>query len=128
VKFVRNGKYSKRITGFFHIHNTAANVPSLKYPNKTIRFTAGFSRIQRELFQDKTLTENLDGTTSNVTRNSILRQQSGNPGYVPITILQRTNTSIPSGSYTCEVFAYTTTSSTNVICDHLDIGLIGNLY
>jgi len=29
--------------------NTAANVPSLMYPNKTIRFTADFSRIQREL-------------------------------------------------------------------------------
>jgi len=69
----------------------------------------------------------LNGTTSNVTRNSIVRQQGGDPGYVPITILQRTNTSIPSGNYSCQVFAYTTTSSTNVICDHLDIGLIGNL-
>ena len=69
----------------------------------------------------------IDGTTSNKTKQTIIKAQSGNDGYVPITIIQRTDTSLTPTTYTCNVYAYIETASTGVSCDHIDIGLIGNL-
>jgi hypothetical protein len=69
----------------------------------------------------------INSTTSNITRNSIIRQQSGNPGYVPILIIQRTSTKVGPGTYDANVYAFTSNTSTNVLCDHIDISLLGNL-
>ncbi|NDB82963.1 MAG: hypothetical protein EB127_09530 [Alphaproteobacteria bacterium] len=70
----------------------------------------------------------IDLTTSNTTKQSIIRSQSGNTGYAPITLFQRTNTSVSPNTYTCSVFAYTETASSSLVsCDHVDIALIGNL-
>jgi hypothetical protein len=70
----------------------------------------------------------IDLTTSNPTKQSIIRNQSGDNGYAPITVIQRTNTSVSANTYTCSVFAYTdTASSGGVTCDHIDIALIGNV-
>ncbi|NDB81541.1 MAG: collagen-like protein, partial [Alphaproteobacteria bacterium] len=69
----------------------------------------------------------IDLTTSNPTKQTLIRNQSGNNGVAPITVIQRTNASASAGTYTCNVYAYTETASTGVTCDHIDIALIGNL-
>ena len=69
----------------------------------------------------------IDGTTSNVTKQTIFKSQGGFDGYVPISIFQRTDTSVNAGVYTCDVYAFTETTSSGVSCDHIDIALVGNL-
>jgi hypothetical protein len=69
----------------------------------------------------------IDLTTSNPTRQTIIKNQAGFDGFVPITVIQRTDTSASAGTYTCNVYAYTETGATGISCDHIDIALIGNL-
>lgn len=69
----------------------------------------------------------VNGTTSNPSRQTIIKNQAGFDGYAPITIIQRTDTSVVPSTYACDVYAYINSGVTGVSCDHVDIGLIGNL-
>jgi hypothetical protein len=70
----------------------------------------------------------INGTTGNVTRSSIIKFQSNTPGYVAISLIQRTDAKIAAGTYDADVYAYIDNeNNTDVICDHIDISLLGNL-
>jgi hypothetical protein len=68
------------------------------------------------------------GTTSNTTLHSIIKGNSVT-SYAAITVLQRTNTQVPAGPYTVNVYAYLSSSPSGgtVRCTHLDISVLGNL-
>lgn len=69
----------------------------------------------------------IDGTTSNVTKQTVIKSQGGYDGFAPITLIQRTATSVVPATYICNVYAYSETTSTGLTCDHIDIALLGNL-
>ena len=69
----------------------------------------------------------INGTTSNITKQTVIKHQAGFDGYAPITIIQRTTTSSTAGTHICNVYAFTEASNTGVTCDHIDIALLGNL-
>ena len=88
--------------------------------------TANFSNTssQEELI-DMYLT--INGTTSSITKQTIIRNQTGSVGYAPITIFRRTSAPVSPGTYGCDVYAFTESTTSGVNCDHIDIALIGNL-
>jgi hypothetical protein len=72
----------------------------------------------------------VNGTTSNTSTDYITRRTGASVRTLNMSIQQRTNTMIPAGSYTVQVFAYTDTSGVSgnhIRCDHLDVFALGNL-
>jgi hypothetical protein len=69
----------------------------------------------------------IGGDTSGITKQTIIKNQAGFDGYAPISIVQRTANIASPGTHTCTVYAFTETASTGITCDHVDIGIIGNL-
>lgn len=73
----------------------------------------------------------VDGTTSTPSTNIIPKTSGSIPLQTSnLSINQRTNTIVPAGTYSIQVYAYTNASGvsgSHIRCDHIDVFALGNL-
>ena len=69
----------------------------------------------------------LNGTTSSVSRNTIIGRGPLRRTYASISLNQRTNTTVPFGTYSIEIFAYSDSTSNNIFNQHVDVFALGHL-